>query len=186
MIGKENNFFEISSSYVTFSSAMNESNLSQERIDELSPVNILALPTKGYHGKEGYFFFGGAREFYMYCQENAPNQSIDFCIEKSEYSEIDLNSIELFLGTFIISSIIIPVFVNLISDYINNQLKHDDDKITLNIIINNHIINNSIEINFRGTKGDFDNKVLKTLSTYDKDGQIQLTNKSGSKIDVLS
>jgi hypothetical protein len=56
---------------------------------------------------------------------------------------------------------------------------------SLNIIINNNVINNSTEIRFRGTKKDFEDKVIRSLSTYDKNGQIQFSNKPGSKLDEL-
>jgi hypothetical protein len=186
MIGKSNNYFEIVSSDITFSSVIREMNLSEERINELTNSEILALPTKGYRGREGNSFLGGVREFYMYCQEKGLGQDIDFCIEKSQYLEIDLNSTELFLGTFIISTIIVPIFVNLISDFIKNKLTQDDDKITINIIINNNIKNNSTAINFSGTKKDFECKVVKTLSTYNKDGHLLISNQTGSNLDVLS
>jgi hypothetical protein len=186
MSREENNCFEITSSYVTFESSVSEVDLSQERIDELKQKNILALPIKNYHGKEGFFFFGGTRQFYMFCQEFSTDQHIDFCIEKSQYLEIDLNSVELFLGTFLISSIAIPIFVNLISDFIKSKLADKNDKITINIIINNIYQNNSSEIYFKGTREDFENKVIKTLSTYDEGGNMQLSNNSGNIVDVLS
>jgi hypothetical protein len=181
-----NSYFNIIASNISISSAIQEANLSSKRKDELKTVNILALPTKGYHGKDGAFFFGGARDFYMYCQENDPNHPVDFCIEKTEYKEIDLNSIELFLGTFLISSIILPVFVNLISNYLSSKLTHHDDKITINIIINNATQNNSTQINFRGTKDSFNEKVLKALNVYNKEGKFEIANEVGSNVDVLS
>ena len=180
------NSFEISSSGVTFTSVARDISLSQARIDELSHKSIWAIPIKNYHGKEGLFFFGGTREFYMFCQEHTTEQNMDFCIEKSEYLEIDLNSVELFLGTFLISSIVIPVFVNLISNFINSKLIDKNDKLTINIIINNISQDNSTNIYFSGTKKDFEIKVLKTLATYNEKGQTQPPNISGSKVDVLS
>jgi hypothetical protein len=183
---QEDKVFEITSSNITFTSAIEEVGLSQERINELKTKNIWAIPVKNYHGKEGFFFFGGAREFYMFCKEYTTNHDMDFCIEKTQYSEIDLNSIELFLGTFLITSIVVPIFVNLISDFIRRKLTHDSDEITVNIIINNISQNNSTNIHFKGTRDEFENKVLRTLSIYNKNGQIQLPNTDGTTVDVLS
>jgi hypothetical protein len=186
MIGKSNECFEVVCSNITFSSVMGEMGLSEERIEELKNIEILALPSKNYCSENGKSFYGATREFYMYCQEKEPGQTIDFCTEKAQYLEIDLNSVELFLGTFLISSIIVPVFVNLISEFIKNKLTHNDDKITINIIINDNRQNNSIAINFRGTKEDFDHKVIRTLSTYSKDGHLVIPSQTGDNLNVLS
>jgi hypothetical protein len=181
-----NNHFEIKFSNISLRSATESADLTSGRKSELRTVDILALPTKNYHNKGMDSFFSGARDFYMYCKANAPDYAFDFCIEKTKYLEIDLNSIELFLGTFLISSVIIPIFVNLLSNYLSSKLIHNDDKITINIIINNVSNNNSAEISFRGTRIEFDNKVLKPLSSYNKYGRKELTKELGGIVNVLS
>jgi len=179
-------YFEIKKSDLTFESILNEGTLSQERATELKRFKMLILPVKKYYNEKGYFFYSASRDFYWFCKKENPDDCLDFCVEKSNFKELSLNCNEIYLGTFIILQVALPIFCNLISNFIYDKLNEKDDKIAINIIINNNITQQSHEISFKGTKTEFDEKVIKTLHTYSKNGAIILHEQKGTKIDVLS
>jgi hypothetical protein len=179
-------YFEIKDCELTFETVLKDENLSQERIAELRQFQMLFLPEKNFRKKEGYCFHSQTRDFYLYCKKESPNNYFDFCIEKNNYKELTLNSSELYIGTFLIKDIVLPIFINLISAYIHDKLTNKDDKVIINIITNNEKTNKNQEIAFRGTKKDFEEKFIKTLKTYSKEGKIIMQEQKGTKIDVLS
>jgi hypothetical protein len=171
---------------LTFENVLNDNNLSKERITELRKYKMLFLPVKNYRNKEGYFFHSATRDFYLYCKSENPDNNFEFCTEKSEYKELLLNANEFYLGTLILRDILIPIFTGLIANYLFKILTNKDDKINTNIIIQNSNTNKSDEITFRGTKKDFDEKVLNSLLTYSKHGKFIKSDKKGGNVDVLS
>ena len=180
-----NDYFEISEYEGTLESVLKKENLCQERFDELINLNMLSLPIKKYRDKEGNFFYIAVRDFYLYCKKESSENYFDFCTEKNQYKDIALHANELFLGTFIIKDIVLPFFLNLLSGFISNKLADKDNKITINIIVQNTITNESTKYSFSGTNNDFNEKVIKTLSTYNKNGKINKIEQSGETIDVL-
>lgn len=181
-----NDYFEIKECEISFETVLKDENLSQARISELKKYQMLFLPVRKYHKEEGYFFHNATRDFYLICKNESPNNHFDFCTEKNSYKELTLNGNELFLGTFLIKNVVIPIFINLFSNYIHEKLKNNDDKVSVNIIIENEEAKKNHEISFRGTKIDFDRKVINTLRTYSKEGKIKMQEQKGIKINVLS
>jgi hypothetical protein len=181
-----NDYFEIKESELSFGAVLKDENLSQVRISELQNSQMLFLPIRKYRKEEGYFFHSAMRDFYLICKNESPNNHFDFCTEKNNYKELSLNGSELFLGTLLIKDVVLPIFINLISNYIHEKLRNSDDKINVNIIIEDKETEKNHEIAFRGTKIDFERKVINALQTYSKEGKINLPEQKGIKIDVLS
>ena len=179
-------YFDISESEMTFDVALKDEGLTQERINELMKYQMLFLPIKKYRDKEGYFFHSGTRDFYLYCKMESPENNFDFITEKSEFKELSLNSAELYLGTFLIKNIALPIFIGLIVNYIDKKLTSKEDKVIINIIIQNEESNKSNEISFRGTKDDFNQRIVSTLQTYSKVGKMKIPEQKGERINVLS
>jgi hypothetical protein len=182
----KNNYFDIKKCGITIETVLKDENLSKERFEELKNFKMLALPKKKYHNTEGNFFHSATRDFYLYCRQENPGNYFDFCTEKKFYKEISLNANELFLGGFIIINIALPIFINLISSFIYKKLTEKNDKVNVDIIVQNEKSKESHEIIFRGTREDFEEKVVKTLLTYTKDGKIRMSEQVGENINVLS
>jgi hypothetical protein len=110
----------------------------QELIEQAAPAlandlkgkNILLLPS---HGTEDAFY-AGSLDTLDYLNDNG--LGADIYSTDEEYKELNLHGADLWLGTFIFKSIIIPVFCGVISSYIYDKLKaKPDDKISLKFII---------------------------------------------------
>jgi len=181
-----NDYFEIKECNLSFETVLKDENLSQARVSELKKSQMLFLPTKKYHNEEGYFFHSATRDFYLVCKKESPDNHFDFCTEKSNYKSLALEGHELFLGTILVKYVFLPIFINLLSNYIYEKLKDSDDKARVNIIIENEETGKSHEIAFKGTKNDFDKNVINVLRTYSKEGKIIIPEQKGMNINVLS
>jgi len=185
MNGLFEDYFNIKQSEITFNSLLGNENLSQERVNELKYYHMLIIPIRDYRNNEGYFFYSASRDFYLFCKNENPENHFEFYTEKNEYKELLLNSSELYLGTLLINHILLPIASNLLLKFITEKLTNNDDKVILKIIIENNETNSSEEIEFRGTKKDFKEKIIKTLNTYTKDGKTIVPGQNGTKINVL-
>lgn len=110
----------------------------QELIEQASPTlaceiqgkSVLLLPS---HGSEDAFY-AGSLDTLDYLNENG--LEADLYSTDEEYKELSLHGADLWLGTFILQSIVIPVFCGVISSYIYDRLKaKPGDKISLRFII---------------------------------------------------
>jgi hypothetical protein len=97
---------------------------------EINGKRVLLLPS---HGSEDAFY-AGSLDTLDYLNENG--LEADLYSTDEEYKELSLHGADLWLGTFIFQSIVIPVFCGVISSYIYDKLKaKPDDKISLKFII---------------------------------------------------
>ena len=92
---------------------------SQKLIDEIKTVSIVLAPS--FLRGEINAFPVGIEEFYTYCKSK--NIDIAFCADGNP-PIIELCSSQIRIGTLIVSYLILPFFVNILSDYIFDKLKN--------------------------------------------------------------
>lgn len=97
---------------------------------EIQGKSVLLLPS---HGSEDAFY-AGSLDILDYLNESG--LAADIYSTDEEYKELSLHGADLWLGTFLLQSIVIPVFCGVISSYIYDKLKaKPDDKISLQFIV---------------------------------------------------
>lgn len=113
--------------------------------------SILIIPFENLRDTPNPFMFPiGTENVLRYFKENLPeNQMIDICITDEDYQEFAFYSDYKRLGNFLVKSVAIVIFVNVLSAYIYDQfIKEDETKPNIqiidkstNITINKHISN---------------------------------------------
>ena len=117
----------------------------------LSDKSILLIPFENLRDTPNPLMFPiGTENILRYFKNNLPeNQTIDICISDEDYQEFAFYSDYKRLGNFLVKSVALVVFVNVLSSYVYDQyIKEDDTKPQIQIIdkstnttINNHISN---------------------------------------------
>jgi len=155
-----NKYLEINDVNIPFEQYFESDNVSLETQKKLTTVDILAIPRK-YQDNEFYF----AQEtinFLKYCKQNNPQYKIDILAD-ADIRIRSLHSFDLWLpAIFIASNIILPIAVNLVSDYIGEKMKgreKEDVKVDVTFIIKRE--NEEKSLHFSG-----DAKAFK--ETFDK------------------
>lgn len=112
--------FIVEKSETSFDAWLTKSYVSDQLRQQLSKSNVLLLPQEDFREGTGIIFPLGTDEFFSYLRENAPEEvAVDILVEDSDYKEIALFSdLLIILGTFFVTSIVAPIFVNLVSDYL--------------------------------------------------------------------
>jgi hypothetical protein len=89
----------------------------------LGDVNVLLVPQEGFRDYDGPLFPVGTEEFFRFLRENAPaDAKVDICISDDDYKELALHADWLILAGVVVTSVIAPVVVNLVSEYLKNRL----------------------------------------------------------------
>jgi hypothetical protein len=112
--------FVVEKSETSFDAWLSKPYISDQLRRQLSKSNVLLLPQEDFREGTGIIFPLGTDEFFSYLRENAPEKvEVDILVEDSDYKEIALFSdLLIILGSFFVTSIVAPIFVNLVSDYL--------------------------------------------------------------------
>lgn len=122
--------FRVEESSLTFEQLVNEA--APEISSGLKEKSVVILPSHGHDD----VFYAGTLDTLDFLNENGINA--DIYASDEEYKELGLHGAEFWLGTFIIQSIVVPVFCGVISSYIYDKLKaKDDDNIALKFMVEN-------------------------------------------------
>lgn len=146
--------FSIKESSLTFERLIE--NASPEITTTLKNKNVVILPSHGHDD----VFYAGTLDTLDYLNENRINT--DVYASDEQYKELGLHGAEIWLGTFILQSIVIPIFCSVISSYIYDKLKaKNDDNIALKFIVQNKD-GKSTAIEFNGKVENLD-KVIEAV-----------------------
>lgn len=147
---KEN--FQIKEEALTFEELV--SNAPEEISDELKNKSIIILPS--HETKDA--FYSGSLDTLDYLNENKINS--DIYTTDEDYKELSLHGADIWLGTFFIKNVVIPIFCGVIASFIYDKLKaKNDDKISLKFIVEKK--------DGKTTSVSFDGKVKKLNKALD-------------------
>lgn len=120
--------FTIEESNLTFEKLLNDAPL--ELANTLKEVGVVILPSHGHDDA----YYAGTLDTLDYLKENGV--STDIYATDDEYKELGLHGADIWLGTFFIKNVVIPIFCSVISAYIYDKIKaKTGDKISLKFMV---------------------------------------------------
>lgn len=133
----------------TFETWFDKEYINDELKSSLMKASILIVPFENLRETTNpYLFPIGTEDILRYFKENLPkDQLIEICISNEFYQEFAFYSDYKRLGNFIIKAVVVPMFVAVMSAYVNHRfIKEDDTKPQIEIIdkSTNITINNDI------------------------------------------
>ncbi|MDJ0619573.1 MAG: hypothetical protein QNJ63_23000 [Calothrix sp. MO_192.B10] len=149
--------FVVEKSDLSFKTWLAKPYISDELRQQLLKSNVLLLPQENFREGTGIIFPIGTDEIFSDLRENAPDDvCIDILIEDSDYKEIALFSDPLIiLGGFIVTSIVAPIFVNLLSDYLIKKrlIQKTASQIRIEILVEGN--KETTRVFYEGSVSDF-------------------------------
>ena len=130
------NKIDVEESQNTFDYWINRPYISENLKGSLSKTNVLIVPLEGYYDKGPVF--AGFSERLLTFLKNSGYQGLlpDICIEEGDYVELAQHGRTLIIvGAFVLTSIIAPIFVNLVSDFIKQRLGAEDKRIKIEMTV---------------------------------------------------
>lgn len=144
--------------------------ISKSLKEELQGVDILILPYENFRENKNLFPQGMADLYKILKAELPSDYKIDICIETSDYLEIALYNNTFKLGKYLVTTLVAPVLINLLSSHIFSKIASPDDTIQLELKIVNEKTKVTKQLNYEGTAKDF-NKIEETVKDLFKDNE---------------
>ncbi|MDF3918207.1 hypothetical protein P3W43_04950 [Salinicola salarius] len=120
--------FEVSSSGITFEQLAKDA--PEELANSINETGVFILPS--HETKDS--FYTGSLDTLDYLNDNG--LKADIYTNDEDYKELGLHAADIWLGTFFVKNIVIPVFCGVIASYIYEKLKaKKDDKISVKFIV---------------------------------------------------
>lgn len=126
----------------SFETWINKDYIDKELKSIISKASILIVPFEDLRESVGPVFPIGTDSVLYYFQRYLPQDVlIDMCISDSDYQTFKFNHRYRKIGKFVVASVVVPLFINILSEYINNTfIKYDESKPQI------HFIDNSTHI----------------------------------------
>lgn len=131
-----NNDIKISNSTTDFNAYFNTNSISEDTKKKFETTDFLVVPSEY---KENEFYFAQESiSFVKFCRQNNPENSIDLLAD-SDIQVRSLHSFDIWMPViWVAGNILLPIVINLVSDYIKNKLKgreKEDAKVDVTFIV---------------------------------------------------
>ena len=149
--------FNIEESNLNFKKLIDDAPL--EITSSLKDKSVVILPSHGHDDA----YYAGTLDTLDFLNENGINT--DVYASDDEYRELNLHGADIWLGTFIIQSLVIPVFCGVVSSYIYDRIKaKKDDNIALKVMVENKE-GKTTAVEFKGKVENLD-KALNAIKSF--------------------
>jgi hypothetical protein len=133
---------------------LNQPYVTDELRESIKDAQILFVPSLGFRDIEKPVFPVGTETLFHFFKDKAQDINIDIIIEDSDYAELALHADTKKLGVFVVSAVVLPLFLNVLSSYIYEKIRPaPKDKIEFSVTIVKH--HESKRVNFEGSADDF-------------------------------
>ena len=115
---------QIIDSDLTFEKIYEKKYIPSEYLDEIKKANLLIVPNENFRKKGDVLFPETTSEFFEYIQDH-PNDEIvaDIAISDDNFQRIELHSAVIEVATIIVNVVVLPVAINMISNYLYDLIK---------------------------------------------------------------
>lgn len=168
--------FQIEETSENFETWVNKPYINEKLKNQLKKANVLIIPKEGFRDKEFPLFPVGTEELLTFLKENSNKGIItDICIDDDDYSELALFDALIVIGAFIVTSVVAPIFVNLISEYIKKRWpsKSSSSQIKVELTVVNRY-GESLKISYEGPSEEYQRTLNPTLKAFSDKGKKSL------------
>lgn len=90
----------------------------------LESANVLIVPMNRFGQYDEPLFAAGTDELLHYFKRLESNEIlVEVCAEDEDYTELSLHSDLIRLGSFVVQNVVLPLFLNLLSNYVYDKVK---------------------------------------------------------------
>jgi len=132
---------------------LGKSYLNDETRSLLNDVDVMIVPEEEFRDYEIPLFPSNMMSIYDLLKQHL---NVEAVINDEDYQEVALNSKVHRYGKYVVTAVVVPVFVSVMSNYITDKLKHESpkDEINLEIVVQNKS-GKAKSIKYQGSAEDF-------------------------------
>lgn len=149
--------------------------------EQLSKANVLVVPNEGYGERTDLVYFpSGTAELFQFIRESGKeNISTEVCIEDKDYKEVALHADLVIIATFVVTSLVAPLAVDLIAEYIKQRLfgkREDETEVRAKLTVYDEKNGRSIDFSYKGPAPGYHEVMTKAISQLGNPPQATLPN----------
>jgi hypothetical protein len=134
---------------------------------QLLEANFLIVPNEGYGDRADlvYFPVGTERLFGFLRGSTQEGLSVDICIEDEDYKEVALHADLMIIARFVVTSLVAPLAVKLIAEYIKDRIKGRQKEIEVRskLVVNDSTTGRSVKLSYEGPATEYRDVMVKAL-----------------------
>jgi hypothetical protein len=141
--------------------------INAELRERLERSNVLVVPEESYAGKDIVFFPEGTEQLVAFIKgRTPPSLSIEVCIEDSDYKELSRYADLVIIASFVATSLMAPLVVNLVTEYLTRRLgrREKETNVRWSLTVQDEKTGRSIEYKYEGPPGDLRDQMNQALS----------------------
>lgn len=121
--------FSVTETNITFDSILNKPYIPREYLEEIKRANLLLIPTENFREHRGVFFPEITEEFFYYIKETKTEDvRVDIACSDEELEKLELHSACIIIPSIVVSGIILPIIINIISSFLYDKAKSHNRK----------------------------------------------------------
>jgi len=108
-----------------FNTVYEKEYIPKELLDEIKKANVLLIPDCVKRGtEEVYTFPESTQEFLEYVKDNSADAlKPDIAVDDEDFNKLELHSTAITIATFVVTNIVLPLMVDLVSSFLYDQVK---------------------------------------------------------------
>jgi hypothetical protein len=141
---------------------LNQPFISEKLKNEIRKSEILLVPQIGFRGLDYPVFPVKTEELFTYLRgKHDGGEKVEICVENENYKEVALHCDLIVIGSFIVTSVAVPILVNLLSSYIKEKLdkRGSESVIKVSLTIENKKKRLSKKITYEGKPDNFNETI---------------------------
>jgi hypothetical protein len=153
--------------------------------EQLLKANVLLVPTEGFRERADLVFPQGTEELFQFLRESPrENITVDICIEDKDYKELMLHAdLLIIIASFMATSIVAPVVVDLIAEYIKRRLgsRETETIVRSELSVYDEKTGRSVRLSFEGPASAYHDTMTTAIQKMNKPQSLPLTQPAKTK-----
>ncbi|MCB5953253.1 hypothetical protein LI951_14350 [Enterococcus sp. BWT-B8] len=141
--------------------------------EQINNSKLLLIPTRTVNEKELYP--EGTGDFYRFLidQDDSKELLAEFIVDDENYGELELHSDIVYLATMVFSGVVLPIIINVVSDYITEMRKRKNEEFDVEVsyIFEEDGGKTSKKITYKGKAENFDETMKSLKENFENDRQ---------------
>jgi len=147
--------------------------LSETMQQQLQDANVLIVPLEDIRGVEGPVFLRGTDQLFQTLRRlEDQDVKVDVTIDDADYKELSLYSDSLALGSLVMTLFVVPLVVNVVSQWINNHIgaKSAGERVKLQLVVQSPD-GRVTQLDYDGPAAQFESELRPALQALGGGGQ---------------
>ena len=136
---------------------------------KLVKSNLMIIPREGFAGREDICFPVGTLELFHFLEKQKNDEfKPEICFGDENYKELALHADLILIGSFIVTNLILPLFVNYLYDYFKNKYGKSLNKRNVKLEITYDEGDTHKKLTYEGPGKDFNKQIVEGLKKLKK------------------